>query len=893
MLSITTKRGKNAGDAGKVADYPDENRSKEKHPGAIEDYYSQSSGKTPSMWMGSAAGALGLSGQADRDDHIKTLQGLDSRNGDPLVQGAGTERRYGWDLTFSAPKSVSIVWAIGPEETRKGIEAAMMRSVEKTLAFIEERFELGRRGKGGFETEKVKLLAAAFLHGSSREQDPQVHIHLMLQNLSQRLDGSWGAIDPREIFEWKLALGALFRADLSAEMVKLGFHVEKDEDSFRIRGIPKALEGEFSRRREQIEAFLKEKGFSGGKASEVAALHTRKEKEVLDTDLLKGDWIGRAEGHGVTRDMIETLPGRERTIEAEPLDRKALLEDLTRMQSVFSEKDFWKAVAVELSHRGLDSAGVKKEIEAFSPEPELVKLRGRDGKTYFTTREMLEMEKGIVARAEAGKADRSHILEKTLVEGRVARYEFRKGFSLSDEQRVAVDRVTTDPGRIQLVRGWAGAGKTTALEAARMAWEEEKMEVIGCAPSGKAADGLQSGSGIKSQTVHSLLNEFNGTRREDGTRSEPSRILSRNSVIVLDEAGMVDSRILSSLMDATEKSGAKLVLVGDDRQLAPVQAGAPFRTLVERMGAAELTENRRQREGSDREASKDLREGRTREALQTYLDKGTLSVAETRYEGIREIIDKWSREARSDNLKDRVIGATTRAEVAELNRQAREHLKETGVLTGPGTEIRTTDRSGNFTGNLEFIVGDRIMFKNNDRKLGVKNGQVGTLEKMLTGNEIEFTVKMEDGRKVSFSPDRYSSLKHGYAMTAHELQGMTVEKSFVLVSQRFTDRELNYVLGTRHKGKMGLVLTAPMLEEEAGRAGIELKAENPLDRVKELMEKMGKSREKESSLDYAVVRDHGIRKEDPVAVREGGQRKVVRPPERGRECERRGPERGF
>ncbi len=501
------------------------------------------------------------------------------------------------------------------------------------------------------------------------------------------------------------------------------------------------------------------------------------------------------------------------------------------------------------------------------------------------------MEKGIVDRAEAGKSDRSHLLEKTLVEGSVARYEFRKGFSLSDEQRGALDRATIAPGRIQLLRGWAGAGKTTALEAARMAWEEKKMEVIGCAPSGKAAAGLQSGSGIKSQTVHSLLNELNGTTREDGTRNEPSRILSRNSVIVLDEAGMVDSRMLSRLMDATEKADAKLVLVGDDRQLAPVQAGAPFRTLVERMGAAELTENRRQREGSDREASKDLREGRTREALQTYLDKGTLTVAENRDEGIREIIEKWTREIRSGNLKDVVIGATTRAEVAELNRQAREHLKDAGRLTGPGTEIRTTDRSGNFAGNLEFMAGDWIMFKNNDRKLGVKNGQVGTLEKIVTGNEIEFIVKIEDGRKVSFSPDRYSALKHGYAMTAHELQGMTVEKSFVLVSQRFTDRELNYVLGTRHKEKMGLVLTAPMLEEEAGRSGIELMAENPLDLVKELMEKMGQSREKESSLDYAVEGDHGIRKENPGEIWEEGHREVVRPPER--EYERRGPERGF
>jgi Ti-type conjugative transfer relaxase TraA len=884
MLSITTKRGKTVADVEKVADYPDKNKNREKQPGAIEDYYSQSSDKTPSKWIGGAAEALGRTGFVDREDHIKTLMGFDPETGMPLVQGAGADRRYGWDLTFSAPKSVSIVWALGSDETNAAVEAAMFRAVEKTLATVEETFSLGRRGQGGVEREKVKLLMSAFLHGSSREQDPQLHIHGMLQNLAQRMDGSWGAIEPKEIFEWKMAEGAIFRAELSSEMRNLGFGIEADGDSFRISGIPKALEEEFSRRREQIEALLNEKGWSGGKASEVAALDSRKGKEVLDNETLREDWERRGREYGIDGNVLESLRSHESNHVSQSLDRKALLASLTQTESVFGEKDLWRKVAVELSHRGLGNEAVKKEIEDFRTDPELVRLRGKDGKTWYTTREILEIEERIVMTAESGKEARNHIVSRETLNSAVARFEFKAGFLLSEEQKNAVHHITSDPGQVTLVRGWAGAGKTTALEAAKLAWESGGLEVLGGAPSGKVAAGLQKETGIRSQTIHSLLNELEGYDREDGTRADPSRQLTAKSVIVVDEAGMVDSRLMNRIMIRIGESGAKLVLVGDDSQLAPVQAGAPFRTLVERLGAAELTENRRQRDDSQKEASRALREGRTREALETYLDKGALTVAETRDEGIREIIDKWSRMVRADNMKEMVIGATTRSEVADLNRLAREHLKATGHLQGSGTAVSTTDRSGNFAGKREFMEGDRILFKSNDRKLGVKNGQVGTLERI--GNDRdgkrEFSVKMDDDRTLTFSPESYSALKHGYAMTAHELQGTTVEKSFVLVSHRFTDRELNYVLGTRHREGMELVLTAPMLEEEAGRAGIDLAAEKPLDRVKELTEKMGESRGKESSLDYEVEKETVPEKEWDEEIRM--EREKVRP-ERSKERE--------
>ena len=398
-------------------------RGETKQARKVEDYYAQGSEATPSRWMGSAAPELGLHGAVVRDELLATLQGFDPRTGEALVQKAGVDRRYAFDLTFSAPKSVSIAWAVGNDEVKKGIEAAQDRAVERTLAFIEEKFALGRRGsakEGTITKEQVKLLAAVYQHGSSRELDPQIHSHAMLENLGLRADGTWGALNEKEIFEWKLALGAVYRAELSSELNKnLGFETSTDREYFRITGIPKELEEEFSKRRAQIEAALAEKGLSGGKASEVAALDTRKGKEVVEAEILREEWKKIAGEHGITTDSVQAL----RTVERETkhdslsLDRPELFRKLTAMEAVFQEKDLFRAVGVACSQsgRGLDDA--KTAVAACLKDPEIVKLRGKDGEIYYTTQEMLALEKEIQSLAREGKEDARHLVSPEPGEG--------------------------------------------------------------------------------------------------------------------------------------------------------------------------------------------------------------------------------------------------------------------------------------------------------------------------------------------------------------------------------------------------------------------------------------------------------------------------------------------
>ncbi len=851
MLSITVKKGHTAQDLAAVADYlaekfgvthetatPEQLRAAELHvekvlrgeakqARKVEDYYAQGSEATPGRWMGSAAPELGLHGAVVREELLATLQGFDPRTGEALVQKAGVDRRYAFDLTFSAPKSVSIVWAVGNEEVKRGIEAAQDRAVERTLAFIEEKFALGRRGsakEGTITKEQVKLLAAVYRHGSSRELDPQIHSHAMLENLGLRADGTWGALNEKEIFEWKLALGAVYRAELSSELNKnLGFETSADREYFRLDGIPKELEEEFSKRRAQIEAALAGKGLSGGKASEVAALDTRKGKEVVEAEILREEWKKIAGEHGITAESIEGLRSLEKEAKPETfsLDRPELFRKLTAMEAVFREKDLFRAVGVAVSQsgRGLDDA--KTEVAACLKDPEIVKLRGKDGEIYYTTREMLALEKEIQSLAREGKSDVSHILSPEAVNAAAARFEYEKGFSLSEEQRTAIDHLTREAGRIRILEGHAGAGKSTALVPVRYALEASGFEVVGASLQGKKAAGLEKDTGIKSQTIASLLRELQGYEKENGGKVPPTKQLTEKTFVVVDEAAMNDTRLMAGLIRETEKAGAKLLLVGDESQVPPVSAGNPFATLKKELGFAELTENRRQRQGWQKDASREIRAGEVKEALQKYLDAGMITIATDRDEAIKKTVEGFLDRFNAGDPAKTLLSAYKRADVRELNARAREAIGD--FLTGPRVETTVRDRDGNSEGKREFQAGDRLYFKKNDKKMGVMNGETGTLTKTdvtSDGKECVFTVKMDKGSEVRFDPRDYAQIDYGYAITIHKSQGETVDFSSNLV----TGMGLNalYVQLTRHRDGTQIVLTEDQIDRMAQNQRVEL-----------------------------------------------------------------------
>ncbi|MHB1287670.1 MAG: MobF family relaxase, partial [Leptospirales bacterium] len=567
---------------------------------------------------------------------------------------------------------------------------------------IEEKFALARRGsskEGTITKEHMKLLAAVYRHGSSRELDPQIHSHAMLQNMGLRADGSWGALNEKEPFEWKLALGAVYRAGLSEEINKnLGFGIEADREYFRLAGIPKELEEEFSKRRVQIEAALKEKGLSGGKAAEVAALDTRKGKEVVEAEILREEWTKIAGEYGITAESLQGLRGMERQSNHDSfsLDRPELLRKLTTMEAVFQEKDLVRMAGVACSQNGRGLDAVKTEVAGLLKDPEIVKLRGKDGEIYYTTQEMLALEKEIQAMAREGKADARHVVSPEATKAGIARYEFERGFKLSEEQVVAIGHLTTQAGRIQILEGHAGAGKSTALVPVRYALEASGYEVIGASLQGKKAASLEKDTGIKSQTLASLLREIQGYEREDGEKVPPTRTLSEKTVVVVDEAAMNDTRLMAGLIRETEKAGAKLLLVGDESQVPPVAAGNPIKTLKKELGYAELTENRRQRSDWQKDVSREIRAGKVAEGLQKYLEANMIGIAKDRDEAIKATVEAWMDRFDTKDPAKTLLTAYKRADVAELNARARLEISD--ILTGPRVETTVRDREGNSEG---------------------------------------------------------------------------------------------------------------------------------------------------------------------------------------------------
>ena len=843
MLSITPLKGIGRADAAKMAAYPREDG--QDSPGEVEDYYSQAGQGAPSKWLGSGAAALGLHGQVRKEDQIAVLMGQRPKTGEVLGQQPkpGKARRMGVDLTFSAPKSVSVAWAAGTPELRAMIEKAQDRAVARTLANAENRLALGRRGKGGETAERVRLVGAAYRHGSSREQDPQIHTHLVLSNLAERMDGSWGGIENNPLMRNKMALGAMYRAELADAMRELGFAVERDGDSFKLTTVSQAACDEFSRRRDQIRAAMAEHGTEGARAADMAALGSRKGKEVLDAQVLQADWRQRAAAHGITADSLEAARFQASDPEHPPLvvySRANVLAALTRGESTFTEPAIWREVAV--AAQGVEvmgAAAIEHEVQALLQDHELVRLRVRPDledrnkiragqpDQRYTTRAMLSLEKEMVILAEQAQAGTSHAVPAAKVAAALQAFATEAGFQLSPEQIGAVRHICEAPGDVKLVRGAAGAGKTTMAKAARMAWEAQGLRVRGAALAGKAGIGLQQDAGIQSSTIASLL-----LACQPGPDGAPARDpLDSKTVLMVDEAGMVGSRQMHQLLKLCQDAGAKLVLIGDEKQLQAVEAGGAFRALQQRIGCTAMTANQRQRKAHSDMATAvaHAERGEAGEALALLATHGLVALEANRDKALKETVDRWAARIQSSGKpQECLMLAATKASVAALNESALEHEKARGVL-GPGAVITARDRAGKSLGQREILEGARVLFKKNDKALGVMNGELGTVSRVdldSSGRPV-ITVKLDRGEVVTIKPEHehrgegrpepgigYSHIEYGWAVTVHAAQGATVDHAVAFLDGSLSAREMFYVLLSRMRFTTDLVFNVQDLERD-------------------------------------------------------------------------------
>jgi Ti-type conjugative transfer relaxase TraA len=400
-------------------------------------------------------------------------------------------------------------------------------------------------------------------------------------------------------------------------------------------------------------------------------------------------------------------------------DPSLALEAITHQQSTFTRRDMAK-----FAHRHSDGLDQFNQVMgAIRSAPDLVEL-GRDtrGEDRFTTRAMIEAEQRLHRAAELMAERERHEVNAADRQAALERAQAR-GLVLTGEQADALVHVT-DGRDLSLVTGHAGTGKSAMLGMAREAWEAAGYEVRGVALSGIATENLESGSGIASRTIASM---------EHGWQLGRDALTSRH-VLLIDEAGMVGTRQLERVLSHAAEAGAKVVLVGDPQQLQAIEAGAALRSIHERHGGAEIAEVRRQREDWQRDAMRDLATGKTGDALEAYRSRGMVHEAQSREQARGDLIERWDRDRQAAPECSRIILTHTNEEVRALNDAARARMQAAADL---GDDVRLTVERG----ARQFAGGDRVMFLQNERGLGVKNGTLGTIEQVSAQS---MTVQTDD-----------------------------------------------------------------------------------------------------------------------------------------------------
>ncbi len=459
-------------------------------------------------------------------------------------------------------------------------------------------------------------------------------------------------------------------------------------------------------------------------------------------------------------------------------DPHVALDAITHGQATFTRRDL--AVFVHRHSHGKEQ--FDQAMGAVLTSPDCIALGSDErGDERFTSREMIETEQRLQRSTDLMAERERHRVEARHREAALT-HAAARGLVLSGEQLSAFEHVTE--GRdLGLVVGYAGTGKSAMLGVAREAWEGAGYTVRGAALAGIAAENLEGGSGIASRTLASLEHGWAQGR-------DP---LTATDVLVIDEAGLVSTRQMERVLSHAARAGAKVVLVGDPEQLQAIEAGAAFRATQERHGGVEITEVRRQREPWQRDATRHLATGRTLQALEAYEANDHLHASQTRDVARGDLVARWDRDRLAAPDASRIILTHTNDEVRELNQMARERLRIAGQL-GLDVEVKVA------RGERTFASGDRMLFLRNERSLGVKNGSLGTVERITPQR---MSVRLDAGPSVTFDLKDYAEFDHGYAATLHKSQGVTVDRAHVLATPGL-DRHAAYVALSRHRDRADL-----------------------------------------------------------------------------------------
>lgn len=871
--------------------------------------YARGAGEGPApFWLGGAPAALGLGQDAELEHVERMARGQHPLTGEPLLRGAGRHHVTGVDMTFSAPKDFSIVYAAADDAMRKELLGALRGATAAAMSHAEAT-AVTRHRAGGAEKRRARAIAAAaHIHFASRALDPQLHVHVLALNLGQREDGSWSSLEQRGVFERKLSIGALWRTELARRVADLGFEVEPDGPYFKIRGVEDWQREAASTRTREIDELLRERGEAGPAARRAASLASRKAKAEPPLPELLAGFRKLACELGLSPESVAAMRAGPRPMEPLAIDREALVAELMESKSCATGSGLLAAVCEKGMGRWSAEQCLAEAAEIMRSEG-VVRLGASELlDEVFSSKATRDMERAISERVEAGRLDASLAIPRALVDAEFDALEEELSATIGapcslSQQREATAAIACEPGSCQLVEGWAGSGKTTMLRAAARAWSAAGVSVVGCCQSASAAQSLSREAGIPSRTIASLLLALQSGKAT----------LSARTVVVLDEAGLVGSREFGLLQDAAIAAGAKMVCVGDAKQLQPVAAGGIFGALCRLHGRAEVSQIQRQRTDAgpmldwlDERARRGLFEperaaalralppdaqaaaieaacaadiklgrafgrwrdrydhkwmrsvverfakGEAGEALRAMDERGRVQLAPDREAALGGLISAWAEDRAG--VADKLIVAATRADVAELNARARARLAADGAIEDArGAEFDIKRRDGS-QASIRMAPGDRVAFTKNDRSLGVSNGSSGTLadiERREFGLVLRVALDEPNHRGESEVrvPASFGCFDLGYATTGQKAQGRTVDSCHVLAGRG--DRHWIYVAASRSRFATTLHVDAEALEpldpesHQAERPG--LGRDEALDA---LAASMSRDRPKATTLDF-------------------------------------------
>lgn len=873
---------------------------------SLDDYYT-GAGEESGRWVGVGADRLDLAGEVDPDDLRAVLAGIAPGSGGLSPNGETIRphprRVPGFDLTFKAPKSVSVLYAVSDDPRVQGaIIEAGETALREVIGWLEREAIQVRRGTGNeafltdlaardpqaAEAARIRTLpargvvAASFRHRTSRSGDPLLHWHTLVANLVEGPDGRWTAFVHPQMYRSVRAAGEVFQALLRAELTdRLGLEWRPGRHVPEVAGIPQALCDAFSKRSREIEDWLLATGTPNDPAGRQAAvLATRRRKPEVEHERFDAAWKAEANdlgwGPAAAEDLLTHANGHvppgapevwqllvhhsDGAITEEAVDPETwiatLARELTEHDATFRRPDIVQGVAARLGP-GASMPNIDRIVARVIASEHLLPI----GDDRWTSAELIEIEARLLTGASRTIATRPPIALGWVDSALDAMPH------LGADQAAAVRALAASADGVTVMVGPAGTGKTFALDALRTILEAAGRDVRGAAPSARAAQELSTGARMNATTIHRLLGSW--TRGHD--------LPGPASVLVVDEAAMTGTRDLEAVVTWTLCAGGRIILVGDHHQLPAVAAGGGFAALAQAPDITQvtLTVNRRQHHAWEREALDDLRHGRVGVAVHAYQAHGRVVLSNDREAMVHEAVTRWF--AASDTGMRPILLAGTNDQVHTLNQAIRKTLTQRCFL---GTPL------GTFAGR-DLAIGDRVVARINDyqaqslagERAPLLNGHAGTITATTTDGLVVRLDHNNTDVLVSSEYLRAGGIDHGYALTAHRSQGGTWDVA-IAVGTDGLYQESGYLLLSRGRTSNWLLLThteAQALDVDLHRhdSPIPLPSEETPDVLDDLRSRLARSQAKTlaltsdphvltiadiaSHLDLATLEDRAVR----------------------------------